>query len=270
MVRVSLSKAWEETRRIFARDGGLLTAVALALLVLPTAVAGVIAPPIDSGPSTIGRIVILLSAMIGVIGQLALIRLALGPSIAVGQAIGHGVRRFPATLGALILLVCAIALVLIPIMTVLLTSGFVDMPVVGQPPSPSFATMALFLAVIALLLAVKFMMAVPVASAEEAGPLEILKRSWKLTRGHYGRLLALELLLLVAALAMLVAAEVVGGSVAQLVGGDVTPFSVSALILALFTGIAQAAFTVLASVMLARIYVQLARGEDASVPNSGT
>jgi hypothetical protein len=272
MTRLSLSSAWEETKRIFAKDGGLLIAVALAMLVLPSVVAGVVEPPIDSVPSVGGRLVAVVAALVGVIGQLAIVRLALGPSITVGQAIRHGVRRFPATLGALLLLLIAIAMILIPLMAVLLAAGVIAMPAAGQPPSPSFSLAALVLAIASLLLAVKFIMSIPVASAEEAGPLAILKRSWSLTKGRYWALLAVEALLLIAALALLIAAEMTGGVLARLVGGDVVPFSLSALIVALFTAVAQAAFTVLASVMLARIYVQLSgRGDtEVSVPSSGT
>ena len=122
-----------------------------------------------------------------------------------------------------------------------------------------------------LLIAVRFMLTVPVASAEPAGPLTILKRSWRLTSGNYAVMLGLELLLLVLAIVLMLAATVVGGTIASLIGGDVSPYSLSALVLALFVGIAQAVLTVLVSVMLARIYAQLAgRDAEASVPSSGT
>jgi hypothetical protein len=115
------------------------------------------------------------------------------------------------------------------------------------------------------------MLTVPVASAEDAGPLTILKRSWRLSSGRYGRLLALELLLLVAAIILLLTAQVVGGLLAELIGGDITPLSLSALVSAIVMASAQAAFTVLASVMLARVYVQVAGGgAEVSVPSSGT
>ena len=67
------------------------------------------------------------------------------------------------------------------------------------------------------------------------------------------------------------AATVVGGTIANLIGGEVSPYSLSALVLALFVGVAQAVLTVLVSVMLARIYAQLAGGTaEVSVPSSGT
>ena len=269
MSRLSLSRAWDESKAILARDGGLVITVALALLVLPEIVAGVVSPPTVT-QSAGGRLLALIMAFVGIIGQLAIIRLAIGPSTTVGQAIAHGARRFPATLGAVFIMICLIGLIIIPLLIVLLMAGLVEMPVQGQPAPRSFSTVLLLLVVACLFAAVKFIMTVPVSSAEEAGPLAILKRSWKLTAGHYWSLFGVELLLLVAAIVLLLSAQFVGGGIAAAIG-QIQPFSVSALILAAFMGLAQAAFTVLASVMLARIYAQLSReAVEVGVPSSGT
>lgn len=270
MSRLSLSRAWEESREIFSRDGALLSAVALALILLPEIVVGVVSPPAVMAQSPSGRLLAFAATFIGVIGQLAVVRLAIGPSTTVGEAIKHGFRRFPATLGALIIMVCGIAIVLLPLLIVLMMAGAVEMPAQGQVPPRSFSVMLLLLIVGCLFAAVKFIMTFPVSSAEDAGPLTILKRSWNLTRGHYWTLFGVELLLLVAAVVLLLSAQFVGGAIAGAMG-EIRPFSVSALILSAFMGVAQAVFAVFATVMLARIYVQLSRGDTAvSVPSSGT
>lgn len=267
MARLSLSDAWEDSKRIFARDGGLLTAVALALFVLPEVVAGVVTPPTITNPTISGRIIGLIAALVGVTGQLAIVRLALGPSTTVADSIRHGFRRFPAMLGALVLLGLGLLVILIPLMAVLMAAGIVDLP--DGRPSPSFMVLVLVVSIACLFVAPKFMMTVPVASAEEAGPLAVLKRGWALTNGSYWPLFGLEMLLLVAAVVLLLTAQLVGGIIATVVG-DVTPFSISALILAVFVAAAQSAFTVLASLMLARIYAQLAgRAARPGVPTTG-
>lgn len=270
MPRLSLSIAWEEAKRILGRDGGLLTAVALALLVLPELVAGLASPTIEVEPTAFGRLVSLLAALIGVIGQLAIIRLALGPSTTVGDAIRHGARRFPAVLGAVIIIALAVAVILIPLLAVLIAVGVTSIPGEGQM-TPSFAIAIWAMVIGTLFLAVKFIMTVPVAGAENVGPLAILKRSWRITSGNYWRLFVFEILLIVAALVVLLAAQLVGGTAAHVLAGEVTPFSPAALVLAVFVAVAEAAFTVFASVMLARVYVQLSGGAEAqpSVPTTG-
>jgi hypothetical protein len=271
MAQLSLSKAWEDTRDIFARDGGLLTAVALAMFVLPETVVGLITPPVGAAMTPAGRLVWLIGVLIGVVGQLALVRLALGPSTTVGQAIQHGARRFLPTIAALLLLGIALALIVLPLMILAMKAGVVEVPVEGQTPPHSCATFAIVIAIAALLVSVKFTMSVPVSAAEQPRPVTILKRSWQLTAGHYWRLLGFIALLLVTTVIVLLAAQSVGGIVAQLIGGGVAPFSLGALVLALFQGVASAVVTTLFAVMGARIYRQLAGPSEAQagVPNSG-
>lgn len=269
MAKLSVSKAWDDTREIFARDGSLMTAVALALLVLPQIIVGLATVPGSGAMSVAGRVVWIAAALIGVVGQLAIVRLALGHTT-VGAAIGHGARRFLPTLGSLVLLGCALALIVIPLIVALLAGGIIAMPVEGQPPPPSFGALAMVLGLVSLLLSVKFTMIVPVSSEERAGPLQILKRSWNLTRGHYWRLLGFLLIVLVTAIVLAIVTQSVGGIVAKLIGGKLAPFTLGALVLALIQALVSAALTTVFAVMAARIYRQLARGEaQASVPNSG-
>jgi Membrane domain of glycerophosphoryl diester phosphodiesterase len=270
MAQLSLSKAWEDTRAIFARDGSLLTAVALALFVLPQIIVGLVTPSVGAAVSTQGRVIWIIGALIGLVGQLALVRLAVGPSTAVGQAIQHGARRFLPTIGAFLILVAAMALVLVPLMIVLFLTGTVQIPVEGQPPPPSFAALAAVIALASVLVSVKFALSVAISSTEQVGPLQILKRSWTLTRGHYWRILAFVLMLVVTALVLGIVAQSVGGIFAELIGDQITPFSLGALVIALLEAIASAVVSTLFSVMLARIYLQLAgREAQTSVPSSG-
>jgi len=270
MSELSLSRAWEETRDIFAHDGGLLSAVTLALLVFPEVIVGLITPA-GVAMAPLGRIVWIVAGLIGILGQLALVRLALGPSTSVGEAIAHGARRFPATLGAFLLLCLALGVIVIPLMVVLALSGAVALPVEGRTPPPSFMVLAFAIMIGTLLIGVKFMLTIPISAAEESGPLHILKRSWRVTAGHYWRLLAFLLLMIVTTIVLLIAAQSVGLIAGQAIGGRVVPLSLGALVLALFQAVASATMTALLTVMTARFYVQLAgRGDaQASVPSSG-
>ena len=259
---LSISRAWDETRDIFQRDGKLLIAVALALIVLPEVVAGLIAPPETSATAAASGGVQLLRLAVGLIslvGQLALIRLALGPSTTVGAAIGHGARRFPAVFGAILLLVLALA---VPLSIILVALGVDPQHLTQLSPAASFVILLFGLA--ALALSVKFTMVSPVGSAEAVGPIAILKRSWNLTSGHYLRLLGFIALLLVATLVLMIVAGVVGGLLARVVSPTIEPMSLGALLLSLCAGTAQGVFSILASVMLARVYAQLAGAAPAT------
>src|ERR1700745_3597936 len=97
MRQLSISAAWEETRAILARDGSLMMTVALALVALPTAINNLVNPGgMNSGASAWWvDLVAFVSSVIALAGQLSLVRLATGPSITVGAAITHGLRRMP-------------------------------------------------------------------------------------------------------------------------------------------------------------------------------
>lgn len=273
MAKLSISRAWDETREIFRRDGGLLVSVALALIVLPEVVVGLVDPRTGSAEASAGIVQLLrfIAGLVTLIGQLALIRLALGPSTTVGDAIGHGAKRFLPALGAIVLLFVLLAIIVFPLVVIAaLLSGVDVTQMSGAKPSGPAALLMLLVVILALALSVRFTLVSPIASAEQIGPIDIVKRSWNLTKGHYWRVLGLVLLLLVAAIVLLFAAGIIGGILARLISQDIEPFSVAALLVALLAGIAQGAFSVLASVMLARVYAQLAGHDaEASVPSSG-
>ena len=266
MGKLSISKAWDESRQVLARDGGLLATVALALIVLPGVVAGMLNPqPAQGQMPELGwpTLVTALSFLLGLVGQIALIRLAIGSRLTVGEAIGHGVRRALPYIAATLLWVAPFLIV------IALVVGANYVP--GQV-SPGGAGLVLLIALVMLVLAIRMLMTAPVASAETSGPIAIIRRSWDLTRGNWWRLFAFFLLFLIAVVIVMLAVGAILGVVSTVVFGDIEPMSVGALLVALVTQVAAAAITVVFIVMLARIYVQLAgEGEvEASVPSSGT
>jgi hypothetical protein len=272
MAGLSISTAWEETRAVLARDGRLIVAVALALVALPTAVSGLIDPNGmggDSGPLWID-VALLIVSLAALAGQLALIRLALGPSITVGGAIGHGLRRMPTYLLSAILMVCALILLAIPFGAALVALG-VPLESKTLPATPGVMLVIMLFIAVVLFIAVRMLMTAPVASAEAAGPVAIIRRSWTLTAGHWWKLFGFLILFFIGAVVALIALSAVAGAIAALLFGGIEPMSAGALLVALVQAVANAAMTGLFAVMLARIYVQLAGsgGAQASVPSSG-
>jgi membrane-anchored glycerophosphoryl diester phosphodiesterase (GDPDase) len=156
-------------------------------------------------------------------------------------------------------------------MVALMAAGMVTVPVEGQQPPPSFAVLALIVVFGTLLIGVKFALMIPISATEQLGPIDILKRSWRLTSGNYLRLLGFLALMIFAAIVLLIAAQAVGLIAGQAIGGKVAPLTLGALVLSLFQAVASTVMTTLLTVMLARLYVQLSGRGDAhpSVPSSG-
>lgn len=267
MATLSISRAWDETRDVIARDGGLLITLALALFVLPGVVSEITTPAAPAGQFPkpgYWTVVTAIAILIALLGQIAVIRLAIGSRLTVGEAIAHGARRAPIYFLATLLWTAPFLIV-----------GAVLLAIVGRNPNDVSAAVAVGLLVLSgvmLFFAIRMLMTSAIASSEPLGPVAILRRSWDLTSGNWWRLFGFFALFLIAVVIVVTAVGVIGGIIAKLAFGDIEPMTVGALFVALLTQVVSAAVSVVLMVMLARIYVQLAGdgAGEASVPTSGT
>ena len=264
MAKLSLSKAWDETRAALAADGKLYVAIALALIALPTTVYGTMEPAALLGGTPQGgspQLVFLVVMLINLLGRLAISRLALRPA-SVGEAIGGGARRLPAVVGAFLLFLLPFIAALTPFLPQVMANPQ------SPPPGPLLISTAII--ILAFVLGVRLaLLLVPVAAAEGGGPLVLLKRSWRITSGNWWRLAVFLFAFFVASMLTARAIGYIVGGAVILAAGRLEPMAVSSLVLAAVLAVVGAAFTTVFSVMLARIYVQLA-APAAGVPSSGT
>jgi Membrane domain of glycerophosphoryl diester phosphodiesterase len=266
MAKLSISQAWDESRAVLARDGKLISTVALALFVLPGIVLNVIMPGMRSGDLPAPGVwiaVVVIILLVSLVGQLSVIRLALGPHITVREAIIHGARRLIAYLGA----VC------VWIAPIMIAYSILYNAIRANPAHPSLlaAVLLLLVSLTALIIAVRLLLLGPVASAEDENSFVVLRRSWELTRGNWWRLFGFMLIFGIGALALLWATDAVLGLLARLAFGDVAPLSIGGLVVIIISQLISGALSVVLFVMLARIYAQRAgdAGVQASVPSSG-
>lgn len=272
-MKVSIGQAWDETRGVLARDGALIATVALALLVLPGALVGMVAPPGSELANSGGTgLPILLSTLIAFAGQIAIARIALGPPLTVGQAIGLGFRRFLMFFSAWVLWLLPFVLAIAAVLGATgidLTALTPDNP--NPPQLPLWANLAVLALTIALfVVAARMLLLTPAAAAERGGPIALLKRSWELSRGNAWKLFALLVLVGLVFVVLVLGLGSAIGSVVVLALGRPEAFSVSALLLSLLEGVLSAVVSVGSAVMLARIYAQAAGASVmASVPEAG-
>lgn len=268
---LSIGTAWDQTRDIISRDGGLIATVVAALIVLPSAISTTIAPESASvaqesanasGPGGIVQIVMML---ISQVGALALTVIALKPGLAVGEAIATGARRLLPALGAVLLYVIPMLILFAILLSAFVGQGTPEEMMAGIKNLGGGQLLVLIGALLFLLyLGIRFMLANPVAVSESSNPVTILKRSWVLTRGHFLRLFGLLVLIGLVALLLSAVAGLLGGVLIAILFGPILPMTVGAMVLGLIGGIANAAFITLFVIMVARIYAQLV--STASVP----
>lgn len=271
-MRISLSAAWVETKAILARDGRLIAAAALAMLVLPGIILDLSMPeavPGEMPPAGAWMVIGAIAVAISLAGQLAVIRLALGAGTSVGDAILHGFRRLPFYIGALLLWVVPVIL----IAATLYTAAGVGTE--NPRGAPAFGFLLMIVA--GLFLAFRMLLSSPVASAEAIGPVAILKRAWALGRGNGVRLFVFAILFAIILVVVIGALRAVLGSVVVAATGGLEPWSLGTLLVALVIQLVSSAVSVVFFVMLARMYRQAAGGAGAAgaggaaagVPKSG-
>jgi len=247
---VSIGTAWSEAAAFVAAEKRLLAPLVLALMVLPTTVSQLIQPAnpfVDSGGMRPWMVIGLVALLIGLVGQMAVSRLAMGADRSLGSTIGLALRRLPATLGAFILFFLVASLVLIPsIVVITLVSG-------GQAAGGINGLTVL----VVFALMPRILIAPALAMTEPLGPWGLIKATWRATRGQYWRLLSFFLLFLVASLIVAVAVSAVVGSFATLALGKPEPLTVSRLLVALAGGLVQGTVATIYAAMIGRLLVQL-------------
>ena len=255
MAKLSISKAWDETSAFVAGELRLLAPLALALLFLPGVVAQIAAPPPKVGmadASPLSLVLFFASAVLGVIGQLAIARLALGRRERLGNSIRQAARRAPAYIGAVFLFALPFSLLLAllyPPMQAAVVRGNRGMALI-------FALATLVVLVAFIIAFSRFLLNGPVAAVESGGPVAILKRGLTLTKGQVLRLLGAVLLFIIGGEVASYAVEVAVGSVVTLLLGPPEPLTLPLLIIASATGAVQAAILSLFSILFARLYAQ--------------
>ena len=254
MTKLSIDRAWTETRALLSREGRLLLPVALAFFALPAALLTALtpaAPPGQLPPAGLWTLLIGPVLVLGVIGSLALSLLALRPGLSVGEGLTEAARRAPALLGAAFLLLLLFFIALLPL-------AVVAALVFPAPNAANVGAFSLVIVIPIMILSVRFMLLNPAGAVERLGPVKLLRRSWALTRGHTWRLFGFVLLVSLAYGLLLFAVSAVISILLTLAGASTDPNSAGGALLLLVSAFLNSLLLMLVAVAAARIYAQLA------------
>lgn len=259
MPGLSISKAWEETSAFLARESRLVAPIVLALIAIPATI-DTFVDPASEGVAT-GFIALALM-LVSMAGQMAVVQLAIGWDGSIGDAIGKAFRRLWSVIGAGLAVYGPLVFAAIILLAMSLgTEGLARLETMSPEEiakAKGVALTVILLIAAALFLSVRFLPMTAVAMGENADMMTIIKRSWALTHGKFGKLLAVVMLLAIASLLLTSAITSVVGTVVALAIGPMEPMSLSALITGLVGGLAGALVAAVYSALIGRIYVQLA------------
>ncbi len=264
---VKIGTVWDRTTEVLSGRSGQIAAVALPTLVLPPVVnnALVLLVPPQPAVQLVAGIVAVASALLAILGSLAILALATQPSTDRTDAYRQARARLLPALGVS-LVVGLIALVLMaPVFIALIASHFdfaaasaaasapARMPQLPRATAMFVVLYSLALGVLAIWASARLMLLTAVVLNERLG-LGAIRRSIALTRGLTWKLIGVLLLFaIVFAIATFAAQAVVGLVFRLILGGDQIP---TAMFLAGIAGaLASAALMALAYVFTAQLYV---------------
>lgn len=257
MATMSIGKAWEEAVAFVQRESSLLFPVALLFIALPSVILGEMTPPeltnwaasqnrgaLPSIPASYG-LAMLLTALLIWFGSLALFALALRPGISVGEALRLSLARLPVLIGTSFVAGGALVLALI-----LLT--LIGMVIASLSPSLLAPVLGVAMGAVLAFVGVRLVLLNPVVIDGREGVVASLKRSWRLTQGHFWQLLGLLALLTLLSLIASSAAQAVFGIIGRLVAGADGARLIGSVAAAAVSTVVQ----VYMLVMLSRLYRQ--------------
>lgn len=253
MKQISINAAWNEAAAFVKREPRLLFLIAFGLIALPGVIFQAAAPRLQPGQTPeMGSWMLLAIPMfvLSTLGTLTITMMALGRANIPADAFSLALRRCLSVIGAALLFGLIVSLVLLPVII------FLAILVRNQAVLASLTL--LIAAGGTAFLWVRLMMMVPIAAAEGLRSRAILKRSWRLTAGHFWKLLGFVLLMAVVFMVLTFAVTAIGGILVLLVAGQPRPGSLGSVLLLLLGGIVSAGFAVYFNVMLAYVYRQLA------------
>lgn len=270
---VKMGTVWDRAIEFLSDHVAIVVPIALLAIFVPASITGSLSPLWAIAGSGLKSLLALLSlafAILGVWGQLAISALAIDPAVGGGAGRVATARLLPA-LGVYLVLAIVLGLLVLPIGFILAAGGtdITQFRMGANPanlPAGVAGTVALYgivLLIALLFIGARLVLTTPVIVAERR-ELGAIARAFALSRGLTWKLVGVILLYVVVANVALLAAQSVFGSILGLLSRGEGPVTMASVITAIAVAAVQAAFTVLATAFVAKLYVAVVRERDGA------
>ena len=256
---ISMSAIWDESAALIRREGHLMVPVALATVGIGSVVSGLAQPETPAaGLGVIGVLGFITGNILGLIGNLALMALALMPRMSVGESLRLAIARLPKMLGIAAVFLVALIVMMIPIAIILKMSGA---PISASMTAEELPALAVLSALIvgAVLLYVSARLLTLSATVIDRNPpvIEAIKSSFASTRGIAAKIVGVVLLFFVVTLVVSGAAASISGILFGMLGKAVGAPLLGKGLTVLVTGMVSALLSIVSTVFGAMLYRKL-------------
>lgn len=276
-----MGTVWDRATEFLGDNLARVLPVALIGIFLPLSVNDNLAPLAQGAAQqtaiTIGLIGVVL-ALLSIIGQLAVMALALDDDRGTGDAFAVAAVQLWRVIVMSLVVVLFAVVALAPVMIGIAAAG-IDMKALFSGDAAAIRTalagmssgIAWFVALYSIAWAVlmiwfsaRIALAMPVVVAEHVS-LAAIARSFKLTYGIVWKILGVMLLYAIVSFVAGLAAKTVFGAILGLIAGGIGPLSLASVLTSIGVGMVGTAFATLQAAFVAKLYVAArARAEEAA------
>ena len=256
---ISMSAIWDESAALIRREAHLLVPLALATVGVGSVISGLVQPETPAaGFGMVASLGFVIGNILGLIGNLAMMALALMPGMSVGESLRLAVARMPKMLGIVGLFLIALLASMIPIAVILMLSGAPLSANMTAEELPIAAVLSI-LTLGALLLYVSARLLTLSAAVVDRNPpaIEAIKSSFASTSGIATKIVGVVLLFLVVTLVVSGAAASLSGILFGMIGKAVGAPLLGKGLTVLVTGMISALLSIVSTVFGAVLYRKL-------------
>ena len=256
---ISMSAIWDESAALIRRESHLLVPVALATVGIGSVISGLTQPETPAaGLGAMGALGFILGNVMGLIGNLALMALALMPGMSVGESLRLAIARMPKMLGIVALFLIALIVMMIPIVIILKLSGAPISANMTAEELPAMAILSVLIVGAVLLYASARLVTLSAAVVDRNPPvIEAIKSSFAATRGIAAKIVGVVLLFFVVTLVVSGAAASITGILFGMLGKAVGAPLLGKGLTVLVTGMVSALLSIVSTVFAAMLYRKL-------------
>jgi membrane-anchored glycerophosphoryl diester phosphodiesterase (GDPDase) len=256
---ISMSAIWDESAALIRRESHLLVPVALATVGIGAVISGLTQPETPAaGIGAMGILGFMIGNILSLIGNLALMALALMPGMSVRESLHLAITRLPKMLGIVIIFFLALLVLMLPIVIILKMSGA---PISANMRPEELPGMAILLALMvsAALLYVSARLLTLTAVVIDRNPpaVDAIKSSFASTQGIAAKIVGVVLLFFVVTLVISGAVASIAGIVFGMLGKAVGAPLLGVGLTVLITGMVSALFSIVSTVFSAMLYRKL-------------
>jgi hypothetical protein len=256
---ISMSAIWDESAALIRRESHLLVPVALATVGIGAVISGLTQPETPAaGISAMGIVGFVIGNIFSLLGNLALMALALMPGVSVGESLRLAVARLPKMLSIVVIFFFAVVVLMIPITLILKLSGAQISANMSPEEIPGVAILVALIVGAALLYASARLLTLSAVIIDRNPPaIEAIKSSFASTDGIVMKIVGVMLLFFVVTFVVGRAVSSLSGILFGMLGKAVGAPLLGTGLTVLATGLVSALLSIVSTVFAAMLYRKL-------------